>query len=230
MKLSWLPWLSKQKIVLASASPRRSEILSDMGLDFKIVTTLKDDANDPSAFDLKEDYVHYTARMKAVEVFERCRDDPSLPDADIVIGADTVVVLDKFNVLEKPRDAEDAKRMLLELSGKKHTAMTGVVILRKSPENKPYDEMAFVTKTDVDFFEIDDGILDTYVASGEPFGKAGAYGIQGPASLFVRGIHGDYWNVVGLPKSRLYQELLSLENMKKEEEKMSFIIFLAHAI
>ncbi|KAI7855963.1 inosine triphosphate pyrophosphatase-like protein [Circinella umbellata] len=218
LQLSWLPWLSKQKIILASASPRRREILTDMGLEFQIVTTLEDDSNDPTAFDLKEDYVHYTARLKAVEVFERCRDDSSLPDADIVIGADTVVVLDKTNVLEKPRDADDAKRMLRELSGKQHTAMTSVVILQKSSSEKGYKEYSFVSKTDVDFYDIDNGILEAYVASGEPFGKAGAYGIQGPASMFVKGIHGDYWNVVGLPKSQLYQKLLTLEKSMLKED------------
>ncbi|KAI9496445.1 acetylserotonin O-methyltransferase-like protein [Zychaea mexicana] len=224
--MSWLPWISKQKIVLASASPRRHEILTDMGVDFQVVTTLKDDANDPTAFELKEDYVEYTARMKAVEVFERCRDDPSLPDADIVIGADTVVVLDdNSTVLEKPRDADDAKRMLRTMSGKQHTAMTGVVILRKSSAagdggGKPYHEISFVSKTDVEFSDIDDGLLEAYVASGQAFGKSGAYGLQGTASLFVKGIHGDYWNVVGLPKNRLYQELLTLERLMERKDIM----------
>ena len=84
-----------------------------------------------------------------------------MPDADIVIGADTVVVLDKTKVLEKPRDADDAKRMLLELSGKQHTTMTGVVILQKtSSSEKGYKEFSFVSKTDVDFYDIDDGILE----------------------------------------------------------------------
>ncbi|KAI8379474.1 maf-like protein [Radiomyces spectabilis] len=131
--------------------------------------------------------------MKAREVFERCQDDATLPDADIVIGADTVVVMDN-DVLEKPRDEAHALAMLQRLSGQTHQVFTGVHIIYKS--DSEVKQTGFVECTRVKFSEIDSDTMAAYIASGEPFGKAGSYGIQGTASLFVEWIHGDYWNVV----------------------------------
>ncbi|CAO3648829.1 unnamed protein product [Mucor fragilis] len=199
--------LSKKKIVLASASPRRREILTDMGLDFSVVTTLEPDENDPTAYETRAEYVADTAYMKAKEVFERCQQDHKLPTADIVIAADTVVVKDEC-VLEKPRDKEHALAMLQQLNGQSHYVLTGVQIMYKI--NDKVERIEFVERTQVQFSQIDPEIIQAYVDSGEPFDKAGGYGIQGQASLFVESIHGDYWNVVGLPKNHLFRELSKL--------------------
>ncbi|KAI9280489.1 maf-like protein [Sporodiniella umbellata] len=143
--------------------------------------------------------------MKAKEVFERCETDPDLPNADIVIGADTVVVKDE-EVLEKPRDKEHALCMLNKLSGSMHYVLTSVQIFYKQKDGTT-QETGFVEKTSVKFSKLDNEIITAYINSGEPFDKAGGYGIQGTASLFVESIQGDYWNVIGLPKNRLFQEL-----------------------
>ncbi|GAN02416.1 N-acetylserotonin O-methyltransferase-like protein-like [Mucor ambiguus] len=187
--------LSKKTIVLASASPRRREILTDMGLDFSIVTTLEPDENDPTAYKTQAEYVADTAYMKVKEVFERCQQDSKLPTADIVIAADTVVVKDEC-VLEKPRDKEHALAMLEQLNGQSHYVLTGVQIMYKI--NDKVERIEFVEQTQVQFSQIDPNIIQAYVDSGEPFDKAGGYGIQGQASLFVESIHGDYWNVASI--------------------------------
>ncbi|KAL0136656.1 maf-like protein [Mucor lusitanicus] len=199
--------LSKKTIVLASASPRRREILTDMGLDFSVVTTLEPDENDPTAYRTRAEYVSDTAYMKAKEVFERCQQDPELPTADIVIAADTVVVKDEC-VLEKPKDKDHALEMLQQLNGQTHYVLTGVQIMYKI--NDKVERIEFVERTEVQFSQMDPEIIQAYVDSGEPFDKAGGYGIQGQASLFVESIHGDYWNVVGLPKNHLFRELIKL--------------------
>ncbi|KAI8079033.1 maf-like protein [Gilbertella persicaria] len=146
--------------------------------------------------------------MKAKEIFERCEQDAQLPQADIVIGADTIVVKDDC-VLEKPRDALHALSMLHALNGSTHQVLTGVQIIFKSQSGQ-VERIGFVEKTDVTFTRLDDETIQAYVDSNEPFDKAGGYGIQGEASLFVESIHGDYWNVVGLPKNHLFRELLKV--------------------
>lgn len=201
--------LSDKVVVLASASPRRREILESMGIKFSVVTTLKPDENDPTKYKTRADYVVDTASMKAQEVFDRCESDPTLPNADIVIGADTVVVQDEC-VLEKPKDKEDALRMLGQLSGKTHYAITGVQIIYKKKDGT-VEKQQFYEKTNVKFCEIDTETMNAYVDSGESFDKAGAYAIQGSASfLFVDSIEGDIWAVVGLPKNHLFRELIKI--------------------
>ncbi|KAI8367049.1 maf-like protein [Blakeslea trispora] len=145
--------------------------------------------------------------MKAKEVFERCKVNPELPDADIVIGADTVVVKDNC-VLEKPKDRDHAWSMLQKLNGATHQVLTGVQILYKRQDQ--IKQIEFVEKTEVTFTRLDNETIKAYIDSNEPFDKAGGYGIQGEASLFVESIHGDYWNVVGLPKNHLFRELLNV--------------------
>ncbi|SAM00774.1 hypothetical protein [Absidia glauca] len=190
--------LANKTVVLASASPRRREILQAMGLqDFKVVPTLEPDENNPAAYDTKAAYVSDTAWMKAKEVWDRCQSDASLPKADVVIGADTVVVFND-TVLEKPKDAAHAVTMLRQLSGHTHTALTGVHILAQDIHYQ------FVTTTKVTFATLtEDDIQEC------------AYGIQGPAALFVSNIEGDYWNVVGLPQHPLYKQLVELVKEKQ---------------
>ncbi|KAL0094905.1 N-acetylserotonin O-methyltransferase-like protein-like protein [Phycomyces blakesleeanus] len=193
-----------KRLVLASASPRRKEIMEDMGLAFDVVTTLAPDENNPANYKTSEEYVADTALMKAIEVFGRCKTETSLEEADIVIGADTVVVI-QGKILEKPRSEQEALDMIGQLSGQTHTVLTAVQILKKEKEG--YSQSGFVENTSVTFSIIDKVVQEAYVRSGEPFDKAGGYGIQGSASLFVESINGDYWNVVGLPKNHLYRKL-----------------------
>lgn len=141
------------------------------------------------------DTARVLSAQKAKEVYDRHRGEDVT-----VIGSDTIVVCDG-KIYGKPKDEEDAKRMLRELSGKTHQVLTGVTILSGDFEE------SFTSATDVTFFPLSDAQIDAYVATGEPMDKAGAYGIQGRASLFVEGIRGDYFTVMGLPLCRLGQML-----------------------
>ena len=174
-------------LILASKSPRRKELLSFITKDF-IVVSEEIDETVPSDM-TPENAVLYLSRKKA-ELFQNSE--------DVVIGADTVVVLNG-RILGKP--AEEAFSMLKELSGKEHSVLTGVTLI--SPSGKK----SFYKETKVKFFELSDGEISTYIKTGECMDKAGAYGIQGYGSLFVEKIDGDYFNVVGLPVSSLYREL-----------------------
>ncbi|PHZ13192.1 putative maf protein [Rhizopus microsporus ATCC 52813] len=209
LDLPALKSLNAKSVVLASASPRRKEILSDMGIKFKVVTTLKPDENNPALYKTEADYVADTAYMKAKEVFDRC--EANLPKADIVIGVDTVVVKNG-KVFEKPPNADKAKEMLQEFSGSTHSVLSGVQIIYKLKDGK-VEKLGFVEKTDVTFSSLNDETINIYVNSGEPFDKAGGYGIQGEASIFVKSIQGDYWNVVGLPKNHLFEELVKIADI-----------------
>ncbi|KAI9323264.1 acetylserotonin O-methyltransferase-like protein [Dichotomocladium elegans] len=220
LELSWLPHVYNKTIVLASASPRRRQILTDMGLKFQVVQTLVDDAVEPSSYSSASAYVMDTAGAKADEIWNRCQADSSLPDPDIIIAADTVINFGEFDILNKPRTPQEARTMLNKLSGKSHHVLTGVVIYVKSEKsNEKRYKCRFVESTKVTFANIDQGLLDAYIASGEAFDKAGGYGIQSDGSLFIEKIEGDYYNVVGLPKQRLYQELRKIEEMYGNEEE-----------
>ena len=132
-----------------------------------------------------------------------------------ILGADTVVVYDQ-KILGKPKDAEDAKRMLCMLQDKKHQVYTGVTLIRIKKESGHFSQESrtFSEGTDVSFYPMTEREICDYIATGEPMDKAGAYGIQGKAAIFVKGIRGDYNNVVGLPIARLYQELKSWKEKK----------------
>ncbi len=176
------------KIVLASQSPRRRELLGRLGLNFTIKTSQLDE----SAFTAPtpQDLVQCLSREKALSV---AREEP--PDT-LVLGADTVVVLDG-QTLGKPSGPEQARAMLRRLSGRTHEVCTGLTLCR-GEEILTQAEHTLVT-----FRPLDEGEIAAYVRSGEPLDKAGAYGIQALGSLFVSGISGDYSNVVGLPLCRL---------------------------
>jgi septum formation protein len=178
-------------LILASASPRRSELLQNAGISFQV-----DPANvheQPLVGEVPIDYAKRLARDKARAVFAR-HPNP------VVLGADTVVVVDE-HLLEKPRDDEDAKRMLRLLSGRSHQVITGVCLL-----GRDFERIEAET-TQVTFGLISEPEIAEYVASGEPMDKAGAYGIQGMASRWAERIDGDYFNVVGLPVARVYRML-----------------------
>ena len=174
-------------IILASKSPRRKELLSLITKDFRIVPATGEQTADES---LPTDlFVTTLAKNKAKEI-------AALYPDDIVIGADTVVAA-KGEILGKPHYAEDAKRMLTLLSGTEHGVYTGVCVINKG---KVY---TFCEETRVRFFELSEEEIDDYIATGEPFDKAGAYGIQDYGALLVEGIDGDYYNVMGLPVGKL---------------------------
>ena len=184
------------KLILASKSPRRRELLKNAGIDFAVA-----DANfDENTVDLSDPLsgVSEIARGKATAVYN------ALPENNksdtVVLGADTIVVCDG-KVLLKPKNEDDAFDMLKNLSGKEHQVYTAVSIVSEASEN------TFREKTDVEFYELSDEEIREYIKTGEPMDKAGAYGIQGKGGLFVRRINGDYYNVVGLPISRTVREL-----------------------
>lgn len=184
--------MKSKELILASKSPRRKELLDDIGLSFTIYSDSCVELFDHNIS--KEEAIEQIAYTKADVVFEKHRDA-------IVIGADTMVYCEGA-VLGKPNDKADAKEMLVMLSGKTHEVITGVVILCEDKQIK------FHETTKVTFYELEESLIDWYLDTLESFDKAGAYGIQGKGKLLVKKIQGDYFNVVGLPVARLYRELM----------------------
>lgn len=179
-------------LVLASASPRRSELLRNAGIEFSV--RVANIGEVPHEGEPATHYVQRLAREKAEAV-------PMNPD-EIILAADTVVEIDSL-ILEKPADAEDARRMLRQLSGHVHHVHTGICLRTKDRT------LSDIVSTAVYFQEMTDTDIAKYVASGEPMDKAGAYAIQGGASKFIDRIEGCYFNVVGLPVSRVWRHLNS---------------------
>jgi len=184
--------LDRYRIILASNSPRRRQLLADLGLDFNVLT-LDTEEDFPEGLSMSEIPV-YLAELKA-QPFD-IKDDDLL-----VITADTIVWCDG-EVLTKPADSADAKRILQKLSGKKHQVLTGVCIKTKDKQR------SFFSKTDVCFKQLSDEEIDYYIEHYQPFDKAGAYGIQEWIGYIgIEKIEGSYFNVMGLPVQQLYQEL-----------------------
>ena len=180
----------KQPLILASASPRRSEILSRADVDFEVCPAA--DERCPAGLSPAE-RVLALARCKCEEIAAR------YPDRTVV-GADTMVVLDG-EALGKPHGTDEAVDMLMRLQGRTHTVMTGVWVVKNGQGD------GFVDETAVDFYPMTRDEAAAYVATGEPMDKAGAYGVQGYGMRFVRGIRGDFFNVMGLPAARLLRML-----------------------
>ncbi len=183
------------RIVLASASPRRRELIRFITEDVVCVPSGEEETlpDGIGAFETPE----YLARMKAQSVSKQ------YPDS-IVIGSDTVVILEG-EILSKPEDKADAYRKLRALSSKVHTVVTGCAIICEGSVK------TFREETEVEFYPLSDEEIYEYIDTNECMDKAGAYGIQGKGSLFVKGIKGDYFNVVGLPVARLSRELRDLD-------------------
>jgi septum formation protein len=179
------------KLILASSSPRRSELLKQADIPFQVkVSSVEENMNQSLA---PSELVQSLALQKANDVYQ-------LEQSSVVLGADTIVAFED-KVLGKPKNASDAKRMLKMLSGSEHAVYTGVAIVSNS------ETYTFYEKTIVAFWNLSDGDINKYVNSGEPLDKAGAYGIQGLGATLVKRIEGDYFNVVGLPLSRTVREL-----------------------
>jgi septum formation protein len=199
------------RIVLASASPRRKELLEQIGIEFEICPAKGEEKVTKTAPD---EVVLELSKQKAEEVaagvllYNETHPELVTPQDILVIGADTVVS-HGGKILGKPKDKEDSKKMLFLLSGDIHSVYTGVtlVFIDKSGRTGEY---AFFEKTDVEVYPLSEGEISGYIKSGEPMDKAGSYGIQGLFARYIKKIDGDYNNVVGLPVARLYQELKKL--------------------
>jgi septum formation protein len=185
------------KLILASSSPRRAQILRDAGFDFTTQPANVDESLAPG--EAVEAYVARIAQAKAHAVAGRALADGT---PAIIIAADTVVLAGK-QILPKPKDADDARRMLRLLNATTHEVLTGLFVIRA------YDGISFahLERTRVEFNRISDLDIDAYIQTKEPFDKAGAYGIQGIGGRFVRKVDGCYFNVMGLPLSRLWEIL-----------------------
>ncbi|KAA0715605.1 N-acetylserotonin O-methyltransferase-like protein [Triplophysa tibetana] len=209
--------LSSKLVVLASASPRRLEILTNAGLRFEVVPSWFKETLDKSLFKTPYEYAVETAKQKALEVAQRMP-FKHLKTPDIVIGADTVVTVDGL-ILEKPTDKQDAYRMLSRLSGKEHSVFTGVAIVicqEKSGSNTEYKVVDFYEETKVKFADLSEEMLWEYINSGEPMDKAGGYGIQALGGMLVEYVQGDFLNVVGFPLNHFCKQLGLLFNSPTE--------------
>ncbi len=188
------------RIILASASPRRRDLLAQIGLEYEV---LPSGAEEKPAKALPEEAVQELAMQKAEEIYRRiCGQER---EEFIVIGADTVVAFEG-EIMGKPKDKEDARRMLGLLQGKVHQVYTGVAFCGKEKTGQMFRNV-FYEKTDVSMYPMNEDEIAEYIETGEPMDKAGAYGIQGRCAAHIEKINGDYNNVVGLPVGRLYQEL-----------------------
>lgn len=179
------------KIILASASPRRKELLTLAGIEYDVIVSQCEETLPEGITPDKA--VEELARQKAEDVFSRNSDA-------LIIAADTVVALGN-TILGKPKDEEDAFNMLSSLSGRRHTVFTGVCIRTKDKTD------IFHVATEVEFYDLTEKEIRDYIATKEPMDKAGAYGIQGKGFVLVKGIHGDYFNVVGLPLAETVRHL-----------------------
>ncbi|MBE7011446.1 MAG: septum formation protein Maf [Ruminococcaceae bacterium] len=194
-----------KKIILGSMSPRRRELLENAGIDFEVITADGEEIVDKSLSFAE------IVRSLAVQKSRQVSDNPKCPYNAVVITADTMVVCDN-EIMGKPKDNNDAKRMLNMLSDNTHKVLTGYCVFDKETEKR----MSGVVETEVKFRAIDEDEIDRYIATGECDDKAGAYGIQLRGSMFVEEIHGDYFNIVGLPVERICKLL-------KEEFSISLL-------
>ncbi|HIY64038.1 MAG TPA: septum formation inhibitor Maf [Candidatus Mediterraneibacter stercoripullorum] len=199
----------KRKIILASASPRRRELLAQIDVEFEVRVSDKEEIYHSCK---PEEIVKELALMKAENVAADLAEETRAAGEGngelrnvVVIGADTVVVLDG-QILGKPKDEEDAADMLSRLQGRAHEVYTGTAILDYDEEGRR-SVVNQAVRTEVHVHAMEEAEIRRYIATGEPMDKAGAYGIQGRFAAFIDQIEGNYYNVVGLPVSSMYQEL-----------------------
>ena len=186
-----------RKIILASASPRRRELLAAAGVIFQVCAAV---GEEKITSDKPEEIVRELSEQKATAVALNF----DMEEGTVVIGADTIVSYNN-EILGKPVDESDAFKTLKMLQGNIHQVYTGVTVLIK--KNGKWEDISFSESTDVSFYPVSDEEIRTYIASGEPMDKAGSYGIQGGFGIYVKEIRGEYTNVVGLPVGRLFYEM-----------------------
>jgi septum formation protein len=191
------------KLILASASPRRAEVLTAVGWEFE--KRVADIDETELEGEKPENYVQRLAREKAEAVAE------NLTDA-LVLGADTIVVIED-KIIGKPNDIADARGMLRMLSGKWHEVLTGVALVKITTEDS--GRKVDLQRTRVKFAELSEDEIEFLIERGEPLDKAGAYAVQAQAALFIEQIKGDYWNVVGLPVNLVYALVFGKNSNKK---------------
>lgn len=186
------------RILLASASPRRRELLEQIGLPFEVVVSHVEES-------ITETEPGKVVEQLSAQKAEAVAGSLGEPEETLVIGADTVVAAD-HTILGKPADAAQAAEMLRLLSGRTHAVYTGVTLILRGASGETARK-TFHERTEVSFYPMEEAEIRQYVATGDCMDKAGAYGIQGFCARYIRGINGDYNNVVGLPVGRLYQEI-----------------------
>lgn len=202
-----------EKIILASSSPRRRELMAQAGFAFEVLVS---EADETIETETPGEMVEVLSERKAAAVAEEIKRQGFAEESVLLVGADTMVAIDGKK-LGKPKDEKGAEEMLEELSGRTHQVYTGVTLMRlRKAENGSIlqESRTFSEGTDVSFYPLTKEEIRSYIATGEPMDKAGAYGIQGKAAVFVKEIKGDYNNVVGLPIARLYQELKNWSGAK----------------
>lgn len=190
-------------VILASGSPRRKELLAQAGIEFEVITS---DADETPVKTIPEEIVMELSARKGEDVYEKVisANKIDVNKENVIIAADTLVFY-KNKRMGKPKDREDAVRMLKDLSDDVHDVITGVTIIyTKDGEKK---QTSFFEKTEVSVYDLSDEEIEAYVDTKEPMDKAGAYAIQGFFGKYIKGINGEYANVVGLPIARLYYEL-----------------------
>jgi len=214
MIIQLLPYLNCKKIILGSASPRRYEALKGLGLKFEVIPSKFEENLDKTKFTSPVDYVKNTAFFKSVEIYNRLFKDVSLESdemADLIICADTIVVLDD-QILEKPQSKEHAVSMLSQLSGRKHLVHTSVSLVFPKVKDQNTNKYpwihSFSATSEVEFSDLSMESIKAYVNTGIPMDKAGSYGIQEPVGgSFISKIDGCYYNVTGFPLNKFCSEL-----------------------
>lgn len=202
----------KNNIILASGSPRRKEILEQVGMSFDVIIS---DVEEVITESEPKKIVLELSMQKAEDVykkvlkdrFENIKDE-SEKDKHVIIAADTVVEVDN-NIMGKPKDRDEAYDMINLIQGRKHNVLTGVTLIICDGVNEPR-KISFYESTEVEIYDMTDEEINKYIDSGESFDKAGAYAVQGLFAAYVKGLNGDYYNVVGLPISRIIREFKSV--------------------
>ncbi len=198
----------RYKIILASASPRRKQLLEQIGFEFEVWPSRCEEIITKT---IPKEVCVELSKQKAVDVassintYNEEHADIAQPQDLIIIGSDTIVAVGN-EILGKPKNEQEAKTMLRKLSGKTHSVYTGVTFVFMASDGR-VGEYSFFDKTDVSVYEMSDDEIEEYVDTGDPLDKAGAYGIQGYFAKHIKAIEGDYYNVVGLPVGKLYHEL-----------------------
>lgn len=205
--------VKKNNIILASGSPRRKEILSQVGLDFDVIISDVDEViteSEPKKIVLELSMQKAEDVYKKVlkERFDNGNLDINEGEKCVIIAADTVVEVDN-KIMGKPSDRDEAYDMINLIQGRKHNVLTGVTLIVCDGVNDPR-KIAFYESTEVEIYDMSDEEINKYIDSGESFDKAGAYAVQGLFAAYVKGLNGDYYNVVGLPISRIIREFKSI--------------------